>query len=346
MIRNSIGTLKFLGRKILSPFRSKVVVLMYHRVCEVSSDPWNLCVSPEHFAEQIESLVHKYPVISLSDLVRALKEGRLPRRAAVITFDDGYADNFWNAKPVLEKYNVPATVFVTTGYIGKDGEFWWDELESLILLTAELPLCIKVSIRGRDYQWMLEEVGSTSSIFSKNAPQNNGLTIDKENLRFIAYRDLHQILQPLNDEERENIMEELRLQVGKNGTYRTSYRPMKSEEVVKMADGGLIEIGSHTVTHSLLTAHSRKVQYEELTKSKRNLENLLNRPVTLFCYPYGGIETAVSELVRDVGFEGACTTVSKPVTAGSPLFQLPRCWVGDCDGETLTNHLHEILTDG
>ena len=104
---------------------------MYHRVTELERDPFRLAVTPERFDEQLEQIRSRFEVLRLSELARAIEAGELPRRAVVVTFDDGYRDNLLNAKPLLERYEIPATVFVTAGQIGSDRDFWWDELVQL-----------------------------------------------------------------------------------------------------------------------------------------------------------------------------------------------------------------------
>lgn len=105
---------------------------MYHRVANVACDPWGLCVAPEYFAEHMEVLRKHATVLCLQDLSRMLGEGTLPRRAVAVTFDDGYADNLDQAKPLLEHYGIPATFFLTVGYLGSQQEYWWDALEQVI----------------------------------------------------------------------------------------------------------------------------------------------------------------------------------------------------------------------
>src|SRR5436309_3311860 len=105
------------------------VILMYHRIgVPDADDPWALAVSPDHFAQQLDALRRHRQVISLKELVSRLSERDLPIDSAVITFDDGYADNLHVAKPLLEQHKLPATVFVTAGAVGREAEFWWDEL--------------------------------------------------------------------------------------------------------------------------------------------------------------------------------------------------------------------------
>ena len=106
----------------------QILILMYHRIAEPELDPWRLCVSPENFEQHMELLSHQYELLKLSEITTC----KDLKNKAFITFDDGYLDNLLLAKPILEKYDAPATVFVTTGYIGGRSEFWWDELEQLV----------------------------------------------------------------------------------------------------------------------------------------------------------------------------------------------------------------------
>ena len=92
----------------------KAVILMYHRITRVELDPWGMCVSPENFSQQLESIRKVATPMSLADFVRARQSGELPERAVVVTFDDGYVDNFETALPLLRQHQVPATLFVTT----------------------------------------------------------------------------------------------------------------------------------------------------------------------------------------------------------------------------------------
>src|SRR5262249_15981713 len=106
-------------------FDCKALILMYHGVAEVGSDAWSLFVTPQHFAEDLEVLRKHGRPMRLRRLAQAFGNVSLASRSVVVTFDDGYANNLHNARPLLERYDIPATVFLTTGYLGREYEFWW-----------------------------------------------------------------------------------------------------------------------------------------------------------------------------------------------------------------------------
>lgn len=108
-------------RGILRALRRQALILVYHRIAEVKVDPWELAVRPDHFAEQLQVIRRLGRPLSLRELVRSMRNGGIPRRAIVVTFDDGYADNLLQAKPLLDRADVPATVFLTAGALAARG---------------------------------------------------------------------------------------------------------------------------------------------------------------------------------------------------------------------------------
>ena len=110
---------------------ARPLILMYHRVGDATVDPHRLSVSARRFADHIEIIAQRRQPLPLAELARALGAGTLANDAIAVTFDDGYAANIPNAVPALCQHGVPATMFVTSGYIGGAHEFWWDELDRI-----------------------------------------------------------------------------------------------------------------------------------------------------------------------------------------------------------------------
>jgi peptidoglycan/xylan/chitin deacetylase (PgdA/CDA1 family) len=122
----------------LSPWPPGGLVLLYHRVSTLASDPQQLAVAPERFRAHLEVLCRRGVPLSLESMAALAGKGELPPKAFAITFDDGYADVLTEAVPSLRAAGVPATIFVSTGF-SDTREFWWDELERILLGAATPP---------------------------------------------------------------------------------------------------------------------------------------------------------------------------------------------------------------
>ena len=126
------------------------IILGYHRVNSLPWDPFRQAVSPQNFTEQLAVLRRQANVLSLPELAAAHAGGEIPPRSVVITFDDGYADYLTIARPRLATHDFPSTLFVATGYIGR--EFWWDTLTRLVgELDPARPL--QAGTDGARFQW-------------------------------------------------------------------------------------------------------------------------------------------------------------------------------------------------
>ena len=316
----------------------KVLILMYHRVAELRSDPLRLSVSPIHFGEHLEVLQEYAQPIKLQELSQALLEGNLPDRAVVVTFDDGYANNFHNAKPLLERYEVPATVYVTSGFMGHSREFWWDELDRIFLQPGTLPERLSLSINGDMYRWELGEAAH----YSESAFQRySGWRVRKEapSIRQSIYRSLWELLQPMSQGKQRKVLDELLTWAGLEPVARPSYRSLSLEEAAALETGDLVEVGAHTVTHPALSMLSEGAQRDEILGSKARLEELLGHQVTSFAYPYSSFSAETVSIVREAGFRCACSTRTDVVNSSTDRFLLPRVQVPDHTGERFAKQL-------
>jgi len=349
LINLGIGRARAASRWLRNKMVNTAPILLYHRVADVPSDPQLLCISPKHFAEHLEVLQREAQPISLQQMVTALRSGRLPHRAVVITFDDGYADNFIHAKPLLTQDDVPATVFVITGYIGQKREFWWDELERLLLQPNTLPQRLSLKVSGKVQEWALGESATYSQAAYWQHCGWNVLEKDDPTPRHAVYRSLHRAL--FNLSEPEKSLQALQTQAGVGATARTTHRPLTTEEVIELAADGLVEVGAHTVTHPVLSTFPIAVQQDEIQRSKKHLEDILNQVPLSFSYPYGTQTDYTSKtisIVREAGFRCACTNVQdviwqSQIWGDSDCYQLPRILVRDWDGDEFAKRLQSFL---
>lgn len=316
---------------------------MYHRVIELPADPNLLCVTPEHFEQHLKVLTRDFRVLSLGELAESLRSGELTNRSIVITFDDGYADNLENAAPLLQRYGAHATVFVTTGAIGQEREFWWDELERLILRPSRLPDPLELRIGPTTHRW---ETGDFDGHAGEETAGQQGWNVEQPNdpgPRQRLYRSLYALFRPLPTRERDRALQNLREAAGLGSTGRPTHRTLSTEELARLAALDLIEIGAHTVTHPLLATLPVETQRSEIIESKSRLESLLGRPITSFSYPHGSLSADTVAIVRQAQLSCACTSEYHPVWPRDDPFLLPRVVLPDWDGDRFARQIREWM---
>ncbi|NNG16395.1 MAG: polysaccharide deacetylase family protein, partial [Gemmatimonadales bacterium] len=226
-----------------------VLVLRYHRIAQLECDPHAIAVHPQSFREHLNILRSRFAPHALSSMVQTLDQGSLPERGVVLTFDDGYADNLWEAKPALEQYEIPATVFVTTGYIGRGREFWWDELERVLLQPGTLPSTLQLDIDGRTHEWKLGRAARYSEDDYARFRSWNWRQRTKPTGRHRLFRRLFRLLQPMGEHARDALLQALHTWAGTESIVRPTHRILTTDELIQLAEGTLLEIGAHSVTH-------------------------------------------------------------------------------------------------
>jgi peptidoglycan/xylan/chitin deacetylase (PgdA/CDA1 family) len=338
-----IRRLRRAARWVVNRLTPQALVLLYHRVAEVPTDPHRLCVTPRHFAEHLEVLRRHYRPTALRQLAGTADRVRPAPLTVVLTFDDGYADNLYQARPLLERWHTPATVFVVSGYVGQEREFWWDDLDRLLLQPGRLPAALRLGPES-SYHWELGEAAQYGEAAYQRQRSWSALDRDHPGPRQSLFCVLHRQLRPLPELQRRQVLDQLVAWAGVEWQGRPSHRTLRSEEVWKLADGGLVEVGAHTVTHPVLHALPADEQRTEIRQSKASLEEILGRPVTSFSYPYGtraDYSAATVALVREAGFRCACSNFPGAVRPAADPFQLPRLVVRDWDGDQFAKQLWE-----
>jgi len=338
-VKNYINKIK---TKVAENFESRGVILMYHRVANVSSDPWQLAVSPKNFEEQMKVLQSLGNCMKLQDMAHRIQKGKQLKKAVAVTFDDGYADNFIHAKPILEKYGIPATIFVSSSFIGKNTEYWWDDLDRILLQPGTLPETLSVHINNKDHYWNLN--GSATYTEEESRKYRSWLTWEASPTnRHHLYNEIWHLLSPQTDEERRRVLKEMIAWAGLEQEGRPENTPLSVDQLKKLIHGGFIEVGGHTVSHPKLTSKSLEVQRQEIIQGKIYLEDVLGTRIHTFSYPFGDYSQDTIPFVKEAGFTCACTTVSDIVRKEHAVYELPRFEVIDWDGETFERKLQKWL---
>jgi peptidoglycan/xylan/chitin deacetylase (PgdA/CDA1 family) len=319
-------------------------ILMYHRVAELETDPWGLAVTPENFEEQLQVLKRYNCVLPLNQLANHHNDRTMPWGSVAITFDDGYVDNLLYAKPRLEKYNLPATIYISSACIDQKREFWWDELEQILLLPDRLPERLQLNIRGQEYNWELGRAAFYTEV-ERQRDRNTIVWQADKKTRLGFYYNLWQLIQPLFPEEQAWTLDRLLDWTRLECPIRNSHRTLTLEELRELDQGDLITIGAHTVHHPHLPSHHKSVQWKEILHGKWELESMLGHYITSFSYPFGGYNRETLTLIDQAGFENACSTIEDPVWWGSGTFTLPRFTVYNWDGNTFEQHLNQWLSN-
>jgi peptidoglycan/xylan/chitin deacetylase (PgdA/CDA1 family) len=286
---------------------ARAAILGYHRIAEEAWDPFDLCLRPEWFAEHLEVLRERALPVGLGELARTLRNGELPERAVVVTFDDGYLNNLDVVKPLLERFEIPATLFVVSAARGR--EFWWDELSRLMHPDRRWESAPRLTV----------EPGAEPWVPPAEVDRREAAVMLARRLRALPAGRIREVLC------------DLRRQVSRDDGSAT-HRCMNDDELRRIASGGLVEIGSHTCDHPPLAGRPEAEQRREVAESKASLEASTGSEVRSFSYPNGSRDALTRALVREAGYGSACGSVPDVVRQGSDPFDLPRFWLPPCDG--------------
>jgi peptidoglycan/xylan/chitin deacetylase (PgdA/CDA1 family) len=258
-----------------------------------------------------------------------------------VTFDDGYADNLHQAAPLLRDYAIPATVFVVSGVLPQDREFWWDELERVVFEPAANRTTRELNLPGRTLAWAVPD----NTVASCDPWQ--AWTDETPTPAHAGYRILYRLISALPPDERRGLMDDLIEQAGLNSTGRPTHRALSCEELQELARSPLIEIGAHTASHPALSKLSGTHQAREVLQGKSELEALTGTPVRFFAYPYGKREhynRDTIEVVRSAGFDFACVNEPGLATLSVDRLQIPRVVVPALDGPDFARWLGHCLS--
>lgn len=263
----------------------KLQILSFHRVAPEEDE----FISPmplEIFERQMQFLAKNCNVIELEQAAEGFEYGDLPDNAVVITFDDGYRDNYLHALPVLSSLSLPATVFLVTGVIGTGKLIWHDRVFRAFNLTG----CVS-----------LREFGAG----------NANLTLNGKSQRDEAQESTLRYLKSLDVDRRNAEIEVLLGRLEVDDTDDTAGLMLNWNEVREMHRAG-ISFGAHTVSHPVLSRIADEFARSEIRDSKQAIERELQCTVRAFAYPNGSrmdFTAATKRILRESGFRCALTTI-------------------------------------
>ncbi|MCW2274668.1 glycosyltransferase [Rhodoblastus acidophilus] len=295
------------------------VILMYHSVRDsVDGGPYGIEITPEKFESQIDFLTSYFRVMPLVDFIDALNSGARTEGMAAITFDDAFEDNLSAAAPILRKYSAPATVFAPTGYIGRS-YFWWDALPRLWSAAPERLAEAEQAIRTR-FPDIAPQAASSSAQFQ---------TAVWDRLRRVPMDLAYQFT------------EEFAARLGVS--LENLPRPATESELPQFGRWPF-DLGSHGVSHRVLSSLTMDDMHEEARSSRRFLQDRIGRPPATFCYPFGLSDRDVRNAVRDAGYAGAVNVMSSdaPILNYGDLFDLPRIDGGFEDAGNLAVRMRKV----
>lgn len=290
--RNFVANILYNSR-IVSLMRNRMsnenaLVLMYHGVArdddKIADGDW-LQVKESEFRVQMEYLVKHYNVVSLNN-AHSYINSDMPN--VIVTFDDGYRNNYSIAYPILRDLGIPATIFVVTGMIDTSNIFWYDRL--------------RVALKDTSFSKI--EKRNIFSYFKKLHPSNI-----EENLDFFMRK--HELCIS-----------------HKMDTIKDVYSLLELSQMKEMENNGLISFGSHTHGHEIVTRLSDKEAYSSILYSVKLLKSMTSNMSEYFCFPNGSFQEEHVNIIKDLGFKGALTVNRGIYRLHDDPYKIPRLPVG------------------
>jgi peptidoglycan/xylan/chitin deacetylase (PgdA/CDA1 family) len=289
-------------------YRDELTIIMYHGIIRSPLVVTDWCFVDEHsFSTQLEYLKKHFEIIPLSEAVERMRNGGIKRPTAVITFDDGYQNNFDVAFPILCKEKIPATIFLTTGLIDTNDTVWYCRF-NLALSQTHRPF---IEWNGFKFDLSTLDLKAKASV----AIQDNLKELPPLQL-MATIRDI--ILKLDGDPD-------CSIEIG------SPYRMLNKNAIVEMAASGLVEFGAHTHEHMILSSLSAEEQLNEIRRSVDAIHELTGRPCKSFAYPNGRMEDYDSDSIKHLkacGIQMALTTTAGPNNRMTPSMELRRYGVG------------------
>jgi peptidoglycan/xylan/chitin deacetylase (PgdA/CDA1 family) len=298
----------------------RAIILAYHRVLPEDS-PYishiqpGMYVSTRTFEQHMVYLANHFQVLSLSELPGTENL----QNKCFITFDDGWQDNYTQAFPILRKYGLPATIFLTTGFVGS-GHWHWPDRISYYLYAASA-----------------EQLTALTDIVRKYRPDEkiDLVTTGKYEKTYTLSEKVIAMIKKMADEQVQRFMEDTDRLMSECQSYFAANRPwLNWDEITEMSQNR-ISFGAHTHNHIILTQIPAEQAKNEIAQSINIIAGRLHKKVSMFSYPNGNTNQAIVRFLTEEGFDLAVTTRKKKVSSADDYLLLPRISVHDDITNTL-----------
>jgi peptidoglycan/xylan/chitin deacetylase (PgdA/CDA1 family) len=272
----------------LAARRPGLLSLAYHRIGVSANQPFDdalFSATADEFRAQLIYLRDHFDVLSGDTLLQAIQGGKLALKnpSALITFDDGYRDNFQIAFPILRELRVPAVFFIAVRFVDEPLLTWWDHVAYVVKTTGQTVLNLDYPVSEKID---LREIGPSQAI--------------RRILRI--YKQTHEI-------DQRRFLDQLALEAKVNVDSAALGRElfMSWDQIREMSQAGM-EIGGHTFSHPILSQISEEAQRQELSRSKERLESETKKECRFMAYPVGGpsaFDSATKRLAQEAGYRAA-----------------------------------------
>jgi peptidoglycan/xylan/chitin deacetylase (PgdA/CDA1 family) len=300
-----------LGKPAHWAVRHRPLILMYHGLTEDETVfDWTQ-VRASDFERQMVYMKDHFQMVSLADIVAMLESGGISPHAATVTFDDGYESNFTLAWPVLKRLQIPATIFVTSGFVNgydrRQGFLWPDYITALLRSHSSAEL---------------DFTGIGLGPLDISTPQSLART---RNI-------ISEYLKTFPADEKDASLACIERRHG--GVVRPEafpdYQPLQLGQLGQLAEAPLITIGAHSINHQILSQLAPDKLEAEIGGSKTELEKRTGRPVRFFAYPNGRLTDINKGVVETTArhFSAAVTTETGFNRANQNKYLLRRVGIG------------------
>ena len=278
-------------------------VLVYHSVGSTDGDEFALSITEESFRAHMSLLRREFTTLPLMEFIERAERGSLPPRAISVTFDDGYVDNLELASPILRDLEVPATFFITTGGLPGATTPWWEVLELALSKGARGERDLEIAIDG-----------------GVKLRLSNGGSAEAGQRALFAARDA---LARTDLETRERVIDEITAWAEMEPPF-AGRRLMSEADVAALAEHDQYFLGAHSVNHLWLPEQRPDTARAEILNSRRQLEDIISREVTLFSYPYGAYDDNVVAMTAAAGYRACVTVDSNGAGPEIDPYRIPR----------------------